>query len=237
MHSKDSQVLVGSTFDEFLFDNQYDEKTGGYCVVYIIKSFNFPVITRMINGSSMQSETLLLSEWVELYTADLYNRALYKISDSEQAKDLVQDTFLAAAERISEFKGDSSPKTWLFAILNHKIVDVYRKKVRQPISFERPVTSEFFDENGSWLIDKRPKDWKVDEQQLLDDTDFQNVLNKCLEVLPKTWNLCVKLKYLMEKSGDEICRELDITPSNFWQILHRAKLQLRDCIEINWFKT
>ncbi len=94
----------------------------------------------------------------------------------------------------------------------------------------------FFDGNGSWLTDKRPRDWHDDEQHLVDDADFQNVLNTCLDALPEKWNLCVKLKYLMEKSGDEICHELEITPSNFWQILHRAKLQLRDCIEVNWYK-
>ncbi len=65
----------------------------------------------------MHIETNLLSEWVELYTGDLYSWALHKTSDAEQAKDLVQDTFLAAAEKIENFKADSSPKTWLLAIL------------------------------------------------------------------------------------------------------------------------
>jgi RNA polymerase sigma-70 factor (ECF subfamily) len=39
-----------------------------------------------------------------------------------------------------------------------------------------------------------------------------------------------------EKKGELICQELGITDTNFWQILHRAKLQLRKCIELNWFK-
>ncbi|HYX05615.1 MAG TPA: sigma-70 family RNA polymerase sigma factor [Bacteroidales bacterium] len=184
----------------------------------------------------MHSETIILSEWVELYTGDLYSWALYKISDAEQAKDLVQDTFLAAAEKIEDFKADSSPKTWLLAILNHKIIDIYRKKVKQPIHFDSKAYPDYFDENGSWLTGKRPKDWHEDEQHLLDDEEFQYVLKNCLDALPEKWNLCVKLKYLTGKSGDEICHELEITPSNFWQILHRAKLRLRDCIEVNWYK-
>jgi RNA polymerase sigma-70 factor (ECF subfamily) len=45
----------------------------------------------------------------------------------------------------------------------------------------------------------------------------------------------MQLKYLEQKDGKEICQDLGITSSNFWQILCRAKLQVRACIEKNWF--
>jgi RNA polymerase sigma-70 factor (TIGR02943 family) len=176
-----------------------------------------------------------LSQWVEDYTDGLYSWALHKLTDAELAKDLVQDTFLAAAEKFETFKGDSSPKTWLFSILNNKIIDVYRNKVKQPLSMDNQVFSSFFDSDGGWQENKRPKEWHDDEEHLLDNDDFQKVLKKCLDALPGKWNLCVKLKYLSDKNGEEICQELDITPTNFWQIVHRAKLQLRDCVENNWF--
>lgn len=177
-----------------------------------------------------------LSIWVETYTKDLYSWALHKVSNSELAADLVQDTFLAAAEKIDSFKGDSSPKTWLFSILNHKIIDHYRKKVNQTVSLENQSFSNFFEADGDWHENKKPKHWQEnDDKHLLDDNDFQIVLKKCLDALPEEWGACVKLKYLTEKKGEEICQELDITPSNFWQIVHRAKLQLRDCVEKNWY--
>ena len=184
----------------------------------------------------MNTKTINLAEMVEMYTSELYSWAVHKVSDSELAKDLVQDTFLAAVEKIDTFRGDSSPKTWLISILNYKIIDVYRKKVNQPVSMDNQVFSKFFDKEGSWQEEKRPKDWHEDDLHLLDDTEFQKVLKKCLDALPETWNMCVKLKYLSEKSGEEICQELGIAPTNFWQIVHRAKLQLRDCVENNWFK-
>ena len=176
-----------------------------------------------------------LTQWVNQYTQDLYNWAVYKVSDSALAQDLVQDTFLAAFQKMDSFKRESAPKTWLFSILNNKIVDHYRAKVKQPIKLEDQTFSSFFNDNGDWKVEKRPKDWHSDEKHLLDDDEFQKTLKKCLEALPEKWNACVKLKFLMNKNGDEICQELDISPTNFWQIMHRAKLNLRDCVESYWF--
>ena len=176
-----------------------------------------------------------LSEWVNAYTDEMYSWAYFKVSDSEIAKDLVQDTFLAAAEKLTSFKGKSSPKTWLFSILNFKIIDHYRAKVKMPINNEGDSLSIFFDENGEWKQEKRPKDWQINEDHLLDDTEFKNILNICLELLPERWNTCVKLKYLLGKTGKEICEDMEISKNNYWQMIHRAKLNLRECIESKWY--
>lgn len=181
----------------------------------------------------MQNENL--SEWVKKYTSELLNWAYHKTSSMEIAEDLVQETFLAAAEKFQTFKHDSSPKTWLFSILNHKIIDYYRKKVKQPIGFDENKQSGFFDSEGSWKPEKQPKSWSEAESHLLDEEGFQKVLKKCLDALPDKWRAGVQMKYLTEKSSKEICQDLEITSSNYWQMLHRAKLQLRDCIEKNWF--
>ena len=182
------------------------------------------------------NKTVDLTELVDQYTDDLYSWAFYKVSDAEVAKDLVQDTFLAAAEKISSFKGKSSSKTWLFAILKNKITDYYRKKVIQSVSVDQEHFSSYFNEKGDWRREKMPKDWQEKEEHLLDDINFQRLLEECLNALPESWNTAVKLKYLLSKKGEEICQELDISPTNYWQIIHRAKLQLRDCIEVNWIK-
>ncbi|MBL7111955.1 MAG: RNA polymerase subunit sigma, partial [Bacteroidales bacterium] len=63
----------------------------------------------------MEKTTITLTDWVEKYTSDLYSWALHKVSDPELASDLVQDTFLAAAEKTGSFKEESKPKTWLFS--------------------------------------------------------------------------------------------------------------------------
>ena len=177
-----------------------------------------------------------LAGWVESYTSDLFTWALHKTSDEELARDLVQDTFMAAAEKLDGFREDSSPKTFLFSILNHKIIDHYRRKVNKPVKLDEEKLSNVFNADGEWLGSSKPQEWKEDETNLLDDDDFQSVLRKCIGNLPDNWNACITLKYLQEKKTEEICQDLGITTSNYWQMMHRVKLQLRECIENIWFK-
>lgn len=181
--------------------------------------------------------------WVELYTDKLYTRAFHKTGSQEIAEDLVQETFLAAFQSLQKFEGKSEPATWLFAILNNKIAEYFRKKYRNPVSNTQngqspdgPDGDFYFDHNGEWRKEQRPGPWEEDSLHLLDDPGFTKVLKNCLGSLPGNWQAAIQLKYLEEKKGELICQELGIAPTNFWQILHRAKLQLRKCLEIHWFK-
>jgi RNA polymerase sigma-70 factor (ECF subfamily) len=177
-----------------------------------------------------------VTDWVNRFAGDLLSWATHKVSDVEIAKDIVQDTFLAAVEKLDSFKGDSSPKTWLFSILNFKIIDHYRAKLNQPLKPEDQTFSKFFSQGGEWLPEKRPGKWSDDSGHLLDDDNFNAILKECIEALPEKWSIGIKLKYLMSKNGEEICKELGVSTSNYWQIMHRAKLQLRECVENNWFQ-
>ncbi|MBI3139910.1 MAG: sigma-70 family RNA polymerase sigma factor [Sphingobacteriales bacterium] len=181
--------------------------------------------------------------WVELYADKLYTRAFYKTGSQEVAEDLVQDCFLAAFQSLQKFEGKSEPATWLFAILNNKIAGYFRKKFRDAVvpaqnnqSPDGPEGDFYFDANGEWRKEQRPEHWEEESLHLLDDPGFTTVLKNCLDHLPGNWQTAVQLKYLEEKKGELICQELGIAPTNFWQILHRAKLQLRKCLEIHWFK-
>ena len=67
-----------------------------------------------------------LEDWVNKYAADMLTWAIHKVSNTELAKDLVQDTFMAAFDIFDSFWGDSSPNSWLLCILNFKIIDDFR---------------------------------------------------------------------------------------------------------------
>ena len=174
--------------------------------------------------------------WVELYSDQLYTWAFCKTSNKETAEDLVQETFLAAVHSFQTFENKSEPKTWLFSIMKNKIADHYRKSFR--MSENKTVSfNQLFNSNEDWIAEQRPQQWHSDnEEHLLDNSDFKRTLTHCLEKLPVNWKTFIVLKYLEEKDSKLICQELEITATNYWQILHRAKLQLRKCLELNWFK-
>lgn len=188
----------------------------------------------------MQKEisTTELTEWVRLYTKELYAWAFRKTSDRELSEDLVQETFLAAAEGIASFKKESQPKTWLYGILKNKIAEHYRKSLRQNITTTLPSDeiATFFAASGRWEKSARPQAWPGETGHLTDLPAFNKVFDGCIEHLPAVMNACIRLKFLDEKKGEQICQELGLTSTNYWQLIHRAKLRLRDCLEHNWFK-
>ena len=148
----------------------------------------------------------------------------------------MQDTFLAAVQSFHQFKGGSEPKTWLLTILNNKIIDYYRKQARN-FSVSSDFNDDlFFDEDGGWREDAKPHPWDTGPENLLDDADFIKVLRGCMKKLPAIGLAAMQLKYLQSKDGNEICQDLGISPSNFWQVLCRSKLRVRKCIEKNWFE-
>lgn len=177
-----------------------------------------------------------MKSWVDEYSDNLFSWAFYKTSSKETAEDIVQDTFIAAFKSIDKFEGRSNPKTWLFSILNNKITDYHRNNFRKGALASPDTLDNRFDSDGVWKSDEAPLLWSTDEEHLLDNPEFKLVLDKCLQKLPSTWYSAIQYKYLEEKESSSICQELDITPTNFWQILHRAKLQLRKCIESGWIK-
>lgn len=181
-----------------------------------------------------------LENWVNQFSDELFSWALYKTSSKETAEDLVQETFLAAFHKIDTFQGKSQPKTWLFSILNNKVIDYYRlsaKTTKQTFSISEnsgyELSDGLFNENENWRSNAINSIWDQDEE-LLDNPEFNNVMQGCMEDLPQKWKFAVTSKYLTDKNADEICQELEITTSNYWQITHRAKLLLKKCLEMKW---
>lgn len=167
------------------------------------------------------------------YTADLLRWALQRLSDKEVAKDLVQDTFVAAWEQREKFEGRSHPKTWLIGILKNKTFDHLRQRYKENATTFS--VHPFFEGDGNWKRPERPQSWPEEaEATWLDQPGFRSVWDVCLGKLSDVWRSAVSAKYLDEKDSAAICQEMGISQTNYWQMLHRAKLQLRKCLEVNW---
>jgi RNA polymerase sigma-70 factor (ECF subfamily) len=178
--------------------------------------------------------------WVSRYADYLYAYAITRIGNEEQARDLVQETFLSALEGMDKFEGRSAEKTWLTAILKFKVIDLYRKRssglakenTTQINELEQP---QFFDpQDGHWNTNHRPKEFGIEQPDVLEKNEFQGILQQCLKRLPALWLSVFTMKHLDEESTEVICKELHVSPANFWVIIHRAKVTLRSCLQKNW---
>jgi RNA polymerase sigma-70 factor (TIGR02943 family) len=188
-----------------------------------------------ITGKSLLEPHL----WVDRYADYLYGYAISRLNNEEQAQDLVQDTFLSALEKAEAFRGDSNERTWLTAILKYKIIDVYRKKSAVFISRDEYGTAtdeeEYFDPDlNNWKREHWPAPFGVEEHDPLHNKEFMGVLQKCMQRLPPLWLSVFKLKHMEDEKTEIICRDMRISSSNYWVIIHRAKVNLRSCLQKNW---
>jgi RNA polymerase sigma-70 factor (ECF subfamily) len=184
----------------------------------------------------VQEKEITVSDLVHQFSDDLFRFAFSKTKNKVVSEDLVQDTFIVAVTKLDTFRGESSHKTWLISILRNKISDYYRKKSRDNISDKELDDQSFsFNSRGSWNKEGMPFVFE-DSEHLLDNPEFTSVFSECIEDLPPLWSSVVKMKYINPVKSKEICKELEITDTNLWQIVHRSKLKLKDCLDGNWIK-
>ena len=166
--------------------------------------------------------------------------ARLQLRNDAWAEDAVSDTVLAALAKPQAFESRSHLKTWLVGILKHKVIDMLRLHGRE-------VSSHADDDDGTDLLDligfkpdghfaQMPSDWGNPEQDLRSQ-QFLKVMDACVEKLPTTQGRLFLMREWLELSVDDICKELGLTATNLYVQLHRSRLRLRECFELNWFAT
>jgi RNA polymerase sigma-70 factor (ECF subfamily) len=182
-------------------------------------------------------------DWVDRYGDYLYNYAIVRVMDAEVAADLVQETFLSALKSLDRFEGRSSERTWLTAILKRKIFDTYRKKYQSRDSSIGEGRMDFSDEEyykgedpfkGRWIQGKGPNSHSLLPEGELEQEELMEIIRRCISLLPENLATVFVMKMMDESESEEICKELGITASNLWVMLHRARLRMRDCLESKW---
>lgn len=174
------------------------------------------------------------------HRGDLLRFARLQLRNQAWAEDAVSETVLAALAKPQAFGNRSQLKTWLIGILKHKVIDALRHHRREisgldssdPDSDSDPLEHLGFRTDGHFS--QRPSDWGNPEQQLT-SRQFFEVLEACTTKLPATQGRLFLMREWLELSSEEICKELDLTPTNFYVQIHRARLRLRECLELNWF--
>ncbi len=175
------------------------------------------------------------NKWVELYSDYLFNYTITRVSDREMAQDLVSETFLAGLKSMKNFKGEASERTWLISILKRKIIDYYRKINSNKGKAEVRINYNDAESEGDWLEERVADPFDKTAEDTLQNNELGDAIHNCLGKLPQKQADVFKMKTILNYETEVICNELDITASNLWVIIHRARTAMADCLEKNWF--
>lgn len=178
--------------------------------------------------------------WVDEHADCLYRYAVTRLRDTSAAEDVVQETLMAGLQAWKNFAGQSSERTWLIGILKHKIVDHIRKRSRELPLFEsdggNDPNDKLFHENGHWGSEGAPVEWASNPETLLQQKEFREKLQQCLDTMPKRLAQAFILREMEGLETEEICGILNISSTNLWVMLHRARAHLRQYLELNYFR-
>ena len=180
--------------------------------------------------------------WVDEHGDYLFKFALLRLRDPAKAEDAVQETFLAALKGGKSFSGRSAEKSWLVGILKNKIYDHFRKASRETsftdLNFYNDEEGDRFVADGlgagGWIHELGPQEWSRAGESL-DQELFWKTYRECSGRLPKNVATVFNLREVDGVTSREICSLLNISESNLWVMLHRARMALRRCLETNWF--
>ena len=175
--------------------------------------------------------------WLDLYGDLLFRFALARTGDSSVAEDLVQETFLAALHSRHRFQQRASVRTWLTAILKHKIIDFMRRRGRENLVIieEEPeeALDRLFNRRGHW--EAGAPAWANIPSKHLEQKEFLDTVFRCLAELPPRIARIFTLREMDGLETGTICQVMEITATNCWTMLYRARVALQRCLDRNWF--
>ena len=174
--------------------------------------------------------------WTESYGDSLFRYVVSRLRDAELAEELVQQTFLAALANRKQFTGAGSEKGWLMSILKRKMIDHLRTRTKTQTLNHNDDSAEsldeFFDRRGRWRQSVRAT--LLQPLDSIDREEFWPVFEQCMAGLPEKQAGAFLLREVDDRSTDEICKDLDVSTSNLWVLLHRARLRLANCMKKRW---
>lgn len=183
----------------------------------------------IVSDTHQKFKEVVYSKYKKFYT-----HACIQVGCKDTAKDLVQDTFTTAFEKLDSFKHQSSIETWIFGILHNKIQMYYREKEKRTHTTVIEPEKILFHKNGSWKkewMQYEPTNNIEEKEHEQEKNKLIQFLSECLHALKNQHRQILLMRFYLNKKTEDICKLCAISEDNVWQILHRSKLQLKICIQ------
>ncbi|HXV68932.1 MAG TPA: sigma-70 family RNA polymerase sigma factor [Nitrospira sp.] len=197
----------------------------------------------MLIARLCQGDEAAFNDLVMRHHGALIRMAMGYVADREVAEEVAQDTWIAVIESLARFEGRSSLRSWIFGILIHKAKDrgVREKRHTTFSDFEsrddeseEAVDPARFHRSGEWTghwaFPPQPWDGQTPEK-LLASNQAIAAMNRAIDELPPTLKTVLVLRDVEGVDSSEVCHLLQITETNLYVRLHRARERVRRAVE------
>ena len=165
--------------------------------------------------------------FVEAYSGQVYRLALKMLQNTQDAEDILQETFIKAYKALPKFEGRSSLSTWLYRIATNEALMFLRKKRPVQVSVDQPIENDEGDERPRQIID-----WCCLPENELMSTEARANLDRSVEQLPESLRAVFLLRDIEGLSTRETAEVLDISESAVKTRLSRARFRLRELLSV-----
>ena len=175
--------------------------------------------------SDKEAARIFVQEFMP-HVNSMYNFAYRLTFDEDDAKDLVQDTYLKAFRFINSFEQGTNAKAWLFRILKNSFINEFRKKSKQPAKVDYNEVESYY--NSDDIDENITTDLRVETVQHMIGDEITSALNG----IPVDFRTVIILSDLEGFTYEEMSKILDIPIGTVRSRLHRARNMLKDKLAV-----
>jgi RNA polymerase sigma-70 factor (ECF subfamily) len=176
------------------------------------------------SGGSGTSDAAYFDKLYREHVDRIFRFAQRLCGQVDDAKDLVQDTFLNAYRGLKDFRGDASVTTWLYTIAAHACIRMRRKRKGEP---ERELSLEEFIPTSEGEFRLQIPAGGLSPQQALENKQLRRALQQAIQKLPKKYRLVLILRDMEGLTAKEVGSIMGLNERAVKSRLHRARLFVR----------
>jgi RNA polymerase sigma-70 factor (ECF subfamily) len=154
----------------------------------------------------------------------IYRFAQRLCGQTDDAKDLVQDTFLNAYRGLKQFRGEAQPSTWLYTIASRACIRMRRKRKGEP---ERELSLEQFIPTSEGEFRLQIPTEGLTPEEVLENKQLRLALDRAIQKLPKKYRLVLVLRDMEGLTAKEVGSIMGLNERAVKSRLHRARLFVR----------
>jgi RNA polymerase sigma-70 factor (ECF subfamily) len=177
----------------------------------------------MLVNAARSGDVGAFEQLVKKYDRNVFRIANHITQNREDAEDVVQDAFLKAFQNLGQFQGQSKFYTWLVRIaVNEALMRLRRRRPERMVSLDEDINT------GEDTIPREVADWSPNPEQLYNQSELREILQKTIQGLPPSFRTVFVLRDVEGLSTEETADALNLSIPAVKSRLLRARLQLRE---------